>query len=251
MHSVHRSEEPAEFADIRAAHTDYDDLDPSERQIIRNLLVEEFGNICCYCEQACQPYGGTPNSGEIEHFRPRSNSPLRFPELSLQWPNLMYSCHRCNWEKANQWPGCDSPSIHEALKSLYPRYRSVSTYVNPNVEPGLRNAREYFHFDIETGQVCPADCLSDEEWSIAQRTIRDINLNDFRGDLSEYDERNITYRRRFQLHLVIRIFQSSDGFEEQVKTMLEYMNPGHPYSAFVAAYFRRRFPLLSPLLPRH
>ena len=106
MHLVQRSPEPAFFAVLRAAHTQWNDLDGGNRKQIRDALVADFGPICAYCEQPCQTptrSGDSFNEETIDHFRPRH----WFPHLWLDWPNLIYACHRCNQAKGGSWPGYD------------------------------------------------------------------------------------------------------------------------------------------------
>ena len=116
MHSVERSPEPAFFAEFRTAHTQWDDLDGTNRRRIRDALIQDFGQICAYCERACQfPTGSGESSNEetIDHFRPRN----RFPDLWLDWLNLVYACHRCNQNKGGSWPGYDDASINQWLSA--------------------------------------------------------------------------------------------------------------------------------------
>lgn len=80
---------------------------------------------------------------------------------------------------------------------MYRRYTSPSEYVSPNVSPGGRPAQGFFDFDVATGEIFPADDLDDLEWSLARRTIRDIDLND--SELGENDPNHLMFQRRDEL----------------------------------------------------
>lgn len=165
-------------------HTEWDALEPSDRPRIRRALERDFGQICAYCEQLCQlptRSGESANDATIDHFRPRR----RFPDLWLDWLNLIHACHRCNQAKGGSWPGYDDAEINNRLTALNPRYTPVSEYVSPNAVNSRRPAREFFGFDVVTGEIAPAEQLDPVEWSMARRTIRDIDLND--SELGEND----------------------------------------------------------------
>ena len=59
-------------------------------EVKRNLmehLIEEQGGICCYCNRELRD-----NDFHIEHFRPKERN--RYPELALDYDNLLISCQR-------------------------------------------------------------------------------------------------------------------------------------------------------------
>ena len=239
MHSVKRSPEPGFFAELRAACTDWDDLDGGARRRIRDALFEDFGSVCAYCERSCEwpnSYSNSPNQETIDHFRPRS----RFPGLWLDWLNLVYSCHRCNQAKSGSWPGHDDEVVNQRLAAVYPKYTPVSEYVNPNEEPGQRPVREFFDFNVETGEVTPADRLDNTEWSTARRTISDIDLND--SELGENEQGHLWNRRRRQRDLLMQALSAIEDFDEQVGLMRDFALPGKPFSGFISAYLKQRFP---------
>ncbi len=254
MRSVQRSPEPGFLAELRAGHTQWDDLDGHDRQRIRDALVQDFGPICAYCQQTCQPtqprtqteeISPPPNEESIDHFRPRS----RFPALRLDWSNLIYACYRCNQNKGDSWPGYDDALIDQVLTAGYSRYTPVSEYVSPNSVAGQRPAREFFSFNVRTGEVTPAEELGQEEWSIALRTIRDINLND--SELGENDPTHLCNRRLYQLYLLQQGLDSLEDFDSKVRMMFEFMLPDKPFSGFISAYLTGRFPLLGQLFQQY
>lgn len=115
MRSIQRTPEPDFLADIRAELDKSGDLKHYYSWRIRRALANDFSKICAYCERLCESSENTgtrPNAETIDHFRPRQH----FPNLSLDWMNLVYSCQRCNKKKANSWPGYnDAPLIDKWL----------------------------------------------------------------------------------------------------------------------------------------
>ena len=74
---------------------------------VRELLMDCQHQKCCYCEK------NVGQSGDIEHFRPKSaykqknEQPLQYPGyywLAYDWENLYLSCRDCNLNKANYFP---------------------------------------------------------------------------------------------------------------------------------------------------
>ena len=249
MHSVERSPEPDFLAQLRGAHTQWDGLQGDERRRIRDALVQDFGTICAYCEQPCQSptLYEDPNEESIDHFRPRS--PNRFPAQWLDWLNLVYACRRCNQAKGDRWPGYDDTLVNQMLTAEASRYVPVTEYVNPNAIEGQRPSEDFFAYDAETGEILPSGQLDGVEWSIARRTIRDVDLND-RG-LGENDESHLWNRRLKQRALLIERINGLDDFDAKVNIMLEFMLPDKPFSSFVAAYIKGRFPLFAHVFGRH
>ena len=240
MHSVRRSPEPRFLAAIRQTHTQWGNLDVRTRVQVRDALARDFGCICAYCEQPCQRptrSGSSRNEETIDHFRPRS----RFPNLQFDWLNLIYACKRCNQRKDDGWPGYDGAKRHQLLAALYsPRYTAVSEYVDPNTVDGQRQAGDFFDFNFETGEIKPTDQLGQVEWSMAQRNILDIDLND--GNLGENDPRHLKNQRLRWRDLLIRRLDALGDVEEQIRVMSDFTLPDKPFSGFLSAYFTDRFP---------
>ena len=229
MRSVQRSPEPDFWGDIWAARREWiwDDLRSNERQQIRNALADlDFGPVCAYCQQSCQePEYGTRkpnkrNDATIDHFEPLDSNPL----LWLDWPNLIYACHRCNQAKDNKWP--------------YEANLSVRGYVSPNVVEGQRTAQEFFDFDFKHGKIRPAEHLDDAERRIACQTIRDLDLNDL--CLGIYDESNLLNLRRNQLTWLIEVLIGIEDLREKAYVLQSFMLPNMPFSSFVSSYVHAR-----------
>ena len=128
------------------------------------------------------------------------------------------------------------------LKAENPRYTPVSEYVCPNAEAGRSPAVDYFSYDDGTGEISPAEQLSDEEWSMARRTIVDIDLND--ANLGENALGHLRNLRRNQLKLIMQKLNAVQDPFLKLRLAREFVLPDKPYSSFVAAYFKHHFPEL-------
>ena len=116
----------------------------------RDELSDRFFGKCGYCERRCD---GPANSPTVDHFRPKS----KFPKLTYEWTNWIFSCKRCNEEKGNLWPD--------------------SGFVDPCAEPLDERPESYFSLDLETGEIVVKPDLPAAAKHKAQNTIDCINLN--------------------------------------------------------------------------
>ena len=240
MHSVERSAEPDFLAELRGAHPQWDDLDGSEQRRVREALRVDFGQCCAYCETWCADdavYGY--DRGTVEHFRPRS----KFPDEWLDWLNLLYACQRCNDTKGNLWPEPDDAANRRL--SVIDRYNDVSAYVNPNSISGQQAAEEFFEYQFESGHMAVASGLPDGDWSMAVRTIGDLDLN---SDYQVVGDR-LPYLRRERLDFIItRLGNPMADIERTIAILREHTQPNQPFSGFILAYVNGRFPLLGRVL---
>ncbi len=241
MHAVQRSSEPDFFNELRAKYTSYGELEGIDRQRIRNALTQDFGTICGYCERSCGPV--TPaHKGDSEettdHFRPIHH----FPDLSLDWENMVFTCRRCNRAKLNKWPGINDGFISGILASEDPRYTPPTEYVNPSALSSARPAQDYFDFVPNSGEIKPAEDLDDVAWSMARRNISDIDLND--SHIAQNEQRHLWNLRLNQRTLLIQRLSELTDFDIRVNIMFEFMLPDKPFSSFITAYVKDRFPLM-------
>ena len=182
---------------------------------------------------------GGDNPGTVDHFRPRS----RFPDEWLAWLNLVYACRRCNDTKGNLWPEA-SDATNRRL-SVICRYSGAVAYVNPSLIPEQRPADEFFEYRFDSGQMAAADGLSDSEWSVALRTIADLDLN---SDYEAVGDR-LPYLRRERLDFIIRrLGNPMEDIGRTVAVLHELTQPSQPFSGFILAYARDRFPSLGEFL---
>ena len=241
MRSVRRSLEPAHLAELRATGKPWRDLTSQDRSSIRSSLRDDFGPICSYCQQICQPARPRsqddetpvpPDEESIEHFRPRD----KFPSLVFDWLNLIYACYRCNQKKVGEWPTDDDLKNRMLTTAHSPKYTSVSEYVNPNETTGRRPAQEFFDWNFETGEIIPAEALDRVEWSIARRTIFDIDLNDDLSDIELYDPNHLLNQRRYNLRLFLERLLADSALRDRVMKGINM--PNQPFSGFISAYLK-------------
>ncbi|MCE2403758.1 MAG: TIGR02646 family protein [Dehalococcoidia bacterium] len=122
--------------------------------VFRPALASRTDSICWYCEQGCDTHvesGG--RAPTVDHFRPLSC----FPELAYEWSNWVFSCRRCNDNKANKWPDLG--------------------YVDPCADDVSDRPDRYFDYDVLTGDVEPRSELSPTAKRRAWDTIDDLGLN--------------------------------------------------------------------------
>jgi hypothetical protein len=62
-------------------------------------LRRDFRQLCAYCERPEAALGGA-ELFEIDHFRPTAI----FPGQATYYPNLYYTCGKCNRHKSKTWP---------------------------------------------------------------------------------------------------------------------------------------------------
>ena len=122
----------------------------------RPALGNRSANICWYCERQCEPAseaGG--KAATVDHFKPRS----RFPELTYEWTNWVFSCRRCNAEnKQDKWPALG--------------------YVDPCAGDGQERPEQFFDYDMLTGEIIPHPALDGDAKRKAEVTIDDLGLNE-------------------------------------------------------------------------
>ena len=173
MHSIPRSPEPDFLLDLLTRYSDWSQLEPVERRQVRSALADDFSEICAYCEQQCvEPTRAERDNEEsVDHFRPRRH----YPNEWLNWLNLIYACRRCNQSKLSKWPTIDDRD--NRLLARITRYEPISEYVCPNQSDTQLHCETLFAFNVATGEINPANDIDDAHWSMAYRTIVDIDLN--------------------------------------------------------------------------
>ncbi len=91
MKYIKKGEEPESFKAWKAlARTTpnwgYCYLQNPEKRELHEALIQEQGDICCYCGMRI-----TRESSHIEHLKPQSSTDL---DLSVEYTNLLASCQR-------------------------------------------------------------------------------------------------------------------------------------------------------------
>ena len=258
MRSVQRSLEPPFLANVIVSYTDWDELqrNPYDRRRIREALRQDFGGICAYCQQSCQPTQPRipteneetpppPDEESVDHFQPRR----KYRSQQFEWLNLIYSCYRCNQEKCEKWPDLNDWMNQYLTVTYAPRFQHVDVYVNPNESDGQRPAHDFFDWDFDSGEILPSESIDDAEWSIAMRTIEDIDLNYERSEIAINDPDHIFNMRRYHLYLFLEQYdgiEDSSLIDQMIRDLREF-GASFPFSGFIFAYLRTQFPALGQL----
>ena len=229
MHSIQRSPEPDFLAGLRTLRSEYEQLEDGERRRVRGELARDFNRICAYCERECvEPTRRERDSEEsIDHFRPRQ----RFPEAWLDWLNLMYACRRCNQSKGSKWP-TDGDYDNRRLASIA-RYQPVTEYVCPNQSDTQPHSETLFVFNLDNGEIAPAEDIGDAHWSMAYRTIDDIDLNSVQPSQQDLPE-----LRRAQIMLLEDTLLQVENSDDRLAIVAGFSQRSRPFSSFVLTYAR-------------
>ena len=153
----------------------------------RCALGGRTDDICWYCERRCEPASeASGRAATVDHFKPRS----RFPELTYEWTNWVFSCRRCNEEnKRDRWPRLG--------------------YVDPGATEEQERPDRYFDYDMLTGEIVPNPALQGDAKRKAEVTIDYLGLN--RLDVQFY---RINWTRQFLEDLRLMSADDRQAFAE-------------------------------------
>ena len=177
----------------------------------RGELGRRFANNCGYCERKCDADADDAGrSPTVDHFRPRN----RYPRLTYQWSNWIYSCRRCNEDyKGGNWPPFG--------------------YVDPCAAAAAGRPDRYFDYSHVTGEIIPKSGLSEPDRNKALRTLTDLGLNalDMRINRRRWIERLRVSLRALPLSewpAVIAIYTAPSVEYSGIATMFlaQYEQPG-------------------------
>jgi uncharacterized protein (TIGR02646 family) len=148
-------------------------------------LRRDFSYCCAYCTIHENEWGGLRHF-QVEHFRPKS----RFPQLVVDYENLLYACDVCNCYKGDDWPS-DDP-LTDGVGYL---------------DPCQNDYDEHFRNEQATGQTNGLTAP-------ARYMIERLHLN--RGHLIRVRQKR---RREEELHQ--RFLQQTDDLLAMIKESLE------------------------------
>ncbi len=226
MRWVDRGPEPAQIAGYAHKFTQgcvayYTNRDPDGNPVLWepkdhewSYFSETLGNRsngnCWYCERRCQAVGGWAPT--VDHFRPRS----RFPQLTYEWSNWIFSCRRCNVEiKKDQWPD--------------------SGYVDPCAINVMERPEQYFDYEMDTGKIVARNGLSNTARNRAWDTIDDLGLS--RRDLVNPRFTSVLqFIQEFTAQLLELSQTDRDSFESFIANFLALTPDGRvAYLTFIAS----------------
>lgn len=152
MKYIQKRESPQSLEEYKLTEgASFDDLSDNHSKVKRELkssLMAEQGYICCYCGRRIERLSST-----IEHFKPKAKG--LFPELQLEYSNLLASCRGGNREreKKERYQGKKFPLSCDAKKD------------NRVIEvcPTDPNCESYFEYD-EDGEIYGVNAKA--KWAI-------------------------------------------------------------------------------------
>lgn len=130
---------------------------------IREQLLQMSHGKCCYCECFI---GSGKKEMHIDHYKPKS----LYPDLVVEWENLLPSCPHCNKSK----------SFHD-------------TENEPIINPTIDNPKNYFY--LKMYRYCSK---SSDINSTGRRTIDVLSLNDSNENVLERYEIGNELQKKLQ-----------------------------------------------------
>ena len=116
---------------------------------IQELLGQIYHQKCSFCEQQvtkCTDNNLEDCSSTVEHYRPKS----QYYWLAFSWDNLLWCCHRCNQNKANNFEIENSEveynkNFQENIHTSANTYHSIE---NPKmIHPEIESVIDKLEFD--------------------------------------------------------------------------------------------------------
>lgn len=136
------------------------------KEYIRDTLLNMTNSKCCYCECFI---GKGHREMHVDHFRPKS----LYPELVVNWDNLLPSCPHCNKSKSDHDTEKEeiiNPSAHRPQDFFY--IKNYRYFCKDNNADGIaRRTLEVLLLNDTTENVHERFLLGEE----LQRKIDDIN----------------------------------------------------------------------------
>ena len=110
----------------------------SQRDLLKEYLVEDFGGMCIYCGWNCKRYGAA--SFHIEHIKSQNGN----KDLIDEYSNLALSCPICNTTKNKKSLPSDLDPLGEDYKKLFYRNNRGAIVPNNTITEGERNLSEEY-----------------------------------------------------------------------------------------------------------
>lgn len=175
---------------------------------IRNALLDMSHNKCCYCESLV---GHGHKEMHIDHYKPKN----LYPDLVVDWDNLLPSCPHCNKGKSDH-----------------------NTGIEPIINPTTDNPKDYLYL-----KSFRYYSKSRELNSLGKMTIDVLNLNDSSKNVIERYRIGMRIQDTFQ-----NLYDYALEFEDELQTnirrrnrvfngcrdLLQHGLPTSEFSAFMA-----------------
>ncbi|KAM3091524.1 retron system putative HNH endonuclease [Phormidesmis sp. 146-12] len=164
MKYIRKNQEPPNFTDWKQqANEDWkpdwkNNFQAPEKAETHEALLIEQGYICCYCGRRIDR-----QSSHIEHLRPQKH----FPELALEYTNLLASCP--GYAEDEAFEPNNQPSQKHCGQKKGAWYDQKLT-----VSPLIEDCENYFRY-TKDGQILPTQTPSMQP--AAQATITQLGLD--------------------------------------------------------------------------
>ncbi|HLP44611.1 MAG TPA: retron system putative HNH endonuclease [Candidatus Kapabacteria bacterium] len=167
MLKIDKAEEPQEFIDFKKTHPEQWKAIyhvPYLNKKLREYLLEHEQKInssycCVYCERKI-----TLQASHIEHIKPR----CFYKNDTFNYQNLTVSCQE---EREVEIKGLKSKL--KTCGHLKGDHFDEARFINPVLE----NPKDFFTYDITTGNIIPREGLSGREPEKVKYTVDLLNLN--------------------------------------------------------------------------
>lgn len=130
-----------------------------EKLAVHEALLKDQGYTCCYCGQRI-----TLTNSHIEHLRPKKN----YPELSLEYSNLLSSCPGYTEDPNRQ------PNVTRRPQEFCGPKKDDWYDLKLTVSPLMPDCAEYFRYTA-LGEIMTAE--SPDKQAAAKETIEKLGLN--------------------------------------------------------------------------
>jgi uncharacterized protein (TIGR02646 family) len=138
---IRKGAQPSALTTFLASHShatvDWDAFGRHHKPVkkaVKSALVQEQGNICCYCEREIGEAGPPPDA-HIEHLHPKS----AHPHLTYAWGNLLASCE--DDKHRGETPESCGHRKHNQSLSLHPLVPACDTHLTFGSDGSVRAAR--------------------------------------------------------------------------------------------------------------
>ena len=211
MLKIDKAEEPLEFVNFKKVHPNSKRWAAIKREsglkkILWEYLLEQEqkinGSYCCvYCERKI-----TLDDSHIEHIKPKSV----YKDETFNYQNLTVSCEVEEVTVKNLKIKLKTCGHHKGDRFDEDRF----------INPVREDPKDFFTYDLTTGNVVPRESLSVKEQEKAEYTIDLLNLNhyyldDKRTEILDYF---ISIENREELIYVLDNFDQFPGVVDFFKS---------------------------------
>lgn len=172
MLKIDKAEEPQEFIEFKKTHPkEWDDLGANDKfrglkKRLREYLLEHEQKInssycCVYCERKI-----SLERSHIEHIKPK----CVYKADTFNYQNLTVSCQEDK----------DKVEVNGLKRNLKTcgHYKENRFDEAKFINPVLENPKDFFTYEMTTGNIIPRDSLNGKDQEKAKYTIGLLNLND-------------------------------------------------------------------------